>query len=292
LDSSYFIDVQNSFKFRQCVDGERLVDNQCQECPSGQYSFHYNPLQPTKECTACPPNTDDCYGTTILASPGYWRISKYSLVMLKCPYGKSACRGGGIGIPLPAVTGLIRPISFYAPTTVTTAGSDITADTSEGCAPGYEGPLCAICSDKYYFSSGSSTCVACQGKGQGQLATLILIPLVILILMVYTMFAAFLAKPVEDQPTMDNIIADPIDNDEVWGRNSITIKGMMEWLSIRATLVAPKLKIMLTVYQIISSFSFALEIQFTPHSTDLFHAFRLEAAGPVASTHRSYTTSS
>jgi predicted outer membrane repeat protein len=270
FDSTYNIDLKHTFKFRQCVDGESLVDNQCQECNYGHYSFHYNPLQPTKECTACPPNTDACYGTTILTSPGYWRINKYSLVMSKCPF-KSACHGGGFGVSLTAatpVTGLIRTDTFYAPTILATI------DSPEGCARGHEGPLCAVCSDDHYFSSTSSTCIACQGNGQGQLAAMILVPLVLLIVAVYFTFTTFLAKPDIESPAIDDMDAPQTDDEKVWGRKTTKMKAIKEWVAGRVILFGPKIKIMLTVFQIISSFSDVLELQFTPRSTSLFRAYR------------------
>jgi hypothetical protein len=43
LDATYNVEVQSTFVFRQCVDGEILVENQCLVCPSGSYSFHCTP---------------------------------------------------------------------------------------------------------------------------------------------------------------------------------------------------------------------------------------------------------
>ena len=324
LDASYNIDTQSSFTFRQCVDGEILVDNQCLECPLGSYSFHYDPLHPTTQCTDCPPFTDSCYGTTILALPGYWRISKYSIVLIECPYGKVACHGGGIGIPLPTVTSqsdvpqifrFVSPVASsahgFGPTKAPTGPVDTSGDSPEGCALGYEGPLCAVCSEKYYFSSTSSTCVACAGQGQGQLAAMILIPLVILILVVYFTFTTFLAKAVTKDDLVDGMTGtksmnafisgdvmematfsyraaveqqknkDEKENKEKqkdsdgWEDNKKSKSELMrEWLSKTVIIMTPKLKIMLTVFQIVSSFPFALDIQFSQVSTKLFHAFR------------------
>jgi hypothetical protein len=76
--------------FRQCVDGEVLVKNQCVQCPDGKYSFKYSP---TATCTPCPPNTVGCAGGKVKAAPGYWRASKTSTVMLECPYPKGWVQG-------------------------------------------------------------------------------------------------------------------------------------------------------------------------------------------------------
>jgi hypothetical protein len=324
LDIAYNIETQSSFVFRQCVDGEILVDNQCLVCPLGSYSFHYDPLHPTTQCTDCPPFTDSCYGTTILALPGYWRISKYSIVMTECPYGKAACHGGGIGIPLPSVktpSDVLQIVKFIFPAALPSRGSsptkaptgpvDTSGDSPEGCALGYEGPLCAICSETYYFSSTSSTCIACEGQGPGQLAAMILIPLIILVLVVYFTFTTFLAKEVTKDDLVDGMTGtksmnafmggdimematfsyraaveqqkNKEDNEDKekdkegdgWEEKHKTKSELIrEWLATTMIIMTPKLKIMLTVFQIVSSFPFALDIQFSAASTKLFHAFR------------------
>jgi hypothetical protein len=289
--------------FRQCVDGEILVENQCLVCPSGSYSFHYDPLHPATKCTDCPPFTDDCYGSTIVVSPGYWRINKYSLEMSECPYGKAACHGGKMGTSFDEKA--IVPSNFSSATAVAPTGSvNITRYSTNGCARGYEGPLCAICSEKYYFASTTSTCIACDGNGQGQLAALILIPLVILILVVYFTFATFLAKTNTKSSIVNGLIGTkPMDafmrgdvvemtavtfmaantrqnternitGDGGWERKLSAKEIFRDWLARAVTVMTPKIKIMLTVFQIVSSLPFALNIQFTALSTKLFHAFR------------------
>ena len=304
--------------FRQCVDGEILVDNQCLVCPSGSYSFHFDsdPLHPTTQCSDCPLFTDGCYGTTILASPGYWRIHKYSVVMIKCPYGRAACHGGGIGVPLVSqapvvakeISSLLSIISRNdsAPSPTSAESVDTTGDSPEGCARGYEGPLCAVCSEKYYFASTTSTCIACEGNGQGQLAAMILIPLVILALTVYFTFTTFLAKPVAKSEVANSMVGtkpmgdileghvmemaavtfkavanqqkshvnDDDINDGAWERQQSVTERVKERLAKVMIVMTPKLKIMLTVFQIVSSLSFALDIQYTSTSTKVFHAFR------------------
>ena len=304
LDASYNLVVQSTFVFRQCVDGEILVDNQCIVCPSGSYSFHYDPLHPTIQCTDCPPFTADCYGATILVSPGYWRINKYSIVMSECPYGKAACHGGTRGTTSGAKA-LALSVSSYAasPTTAQANSVDNTDDSPEGCARGYEGPLCAVCSEKYYFASTTRTCIACEGNGQGQLASLILIPLVLLIVVVYFTFATFLAKAVSKNDLVYGMMGTkPMDSvaeghvmemaavtlkaaadqqkdkqsngDGAWERKLGVKEMFRDWLSRVVVVMAPKTKIMLTVFQIVSSLPFALNIEFTELSTKLFHAFR------------------
>ena len=304
LDATYNVEVQSTFVFRQCVDGEILVENQCLVCPSGSYSFHYDPLHPTTKCTDCPPFSYDCFGSTILVSPGYWRINKYSIMMSECPHGKAACHGGirGTSSDAKAIASYVSS-NAGSPTTSPIMSVVTIDDSPEGCARGYEGPLCAVCSEKFYYASTSSTCIACEGDGQGQLAALILIPLVILIVVVYFTFTTFLAKAVDKSSLvygmmgtrpMDNLIEghvvevaavtcratadqqkDKESNDNgAWERKPSAKENFQEWLSRAMIVMTPKLKIMLTVFQIVSSLPFALDIQFTELSTKLFHAFR------------------
>ena len=43
FDPNYYVTTTLTLVFRQCRDGEVLVNNACQECPSGSYSFQYSP---------------------------------------------------------------------------------------------------------------------------------------------------------------------------------------------------------------------------------------------------------
>lgn len=287
--------------FRQCVDGETLVDNQCVVCPPGSYSLQYDP---TTKCKDCPPFTTGCYGSTILASPGYWRIDSRSIVMLECPYGNAACHGGSIGTELPKHSRAlgaapIKSVSSYSKaSTPTTPGTvDTIGDSPEGCARGYEGPLCAVCSKGYYFSSTTSTCVTCEDDGQGQLAIMILVPLILLLLVVFFTFTTFLAEssaviPIGVAVPMSSAdffssrrhkiaitpetVFDPWQKEDkgIWKRGKTVLVYVKEWMTERVPIMFPKVKIMLTVYQITSSLPFALEIKFGSNSTHLLHSFR------------------
>jgi hypothetical protein len=301
--------------FRQCVDGEILVDNQCLVCPSGSFSFHYDPLHPATLCRECPPFTDGCYGTTILASPGYWRINKYSLVMMECPYGKAACHGGGISIPLTAkylptvlqYNNSVSPVASENSNTnsAPTAPTNTIGDSPEGCAMGYEGPLCATCSVSYYFSASSESCNSCDGQGIQQLAIMIAIPLLLLSLVAYVTFSTFLMRDVNNNDFALDLLGTRAMNMESTsndlgmaqtlykaayehqkeaearreeGQPPAKYRMMVERIAQHMThlvvVMTPKVKIMLTVYQIVSSFPYSLNIEFTTISAKLFHAFR------------------
>ena len=44
FDQSHYVTTTLTLVFRQCRDGEVLVNNVCQACPSGSYSFQYDPV--------------------------------------------------------------------------------------------------------------------------------------------------------------------------------------------------------------------------------------------------------
>ena len=43
FDPSHYVSTTLNLVFRQCLDGEILVNNACQACPLGSYSFKYSP---------------------------------------------------------------------------------------------------------------------------------------------------------------------------------------------------------------------------------------------------------
>jgi predicted outer membrane repeat protein len=149
LPAAYDLTTKLTFTFRDCVDGEVLTGSTCQACTNGTYSFTYTP---TAKCLSCPSHSASCRGDKISISPGYWRASEKSTTFLPCPFGTNGCVGG------------------YDATT---------SSKSAGCADGYEGPLCGVCSHGYYLKSSKSECLPCSkgGAGPTQLATLIIVPI-------------------------------------------------------------------------------------------------------------------
>ncbi|CAM9625594.1 unnamed protein product, partial [Ectocarpus fasciculatus] len=123
--------VTTSILFRECRMGEYILDGACVECPLGSYSFDETGAS---ACKPCPSNTEYCHGHTISVPPGYWRPDLYSSSVYECPYKEEACLGGPRA-------------------------------SNDTCGVGYEGPLCAVCSDEYYFASGDNSCRACSASG-------------------------------------------------------------------------------------------------------------------------------
>ena len=91
FDAGHRLTTTRLLTFRTCIDGETLLNNQCVPCPSGSYSLHYG-----TPCTPCPEGTDSCTGRTIVASPGYWRISPLATILLSCPLPYACVGGSGV----------------------------------------------------------------------------------------------------------------------------------------------------------------------------------------------------
>lgn len=203
------------------------------------------------------------------------------------------------------ISALVPPVFSLSstPTSAPISAVNTIRNSRTGCVWGYEGPLCAVCPERYYFAAATSTCIACEGDGLRQLTALILIPLVVVLLIIYFAFATFLAKSVAKNDVvngelgteaMNDFLERPIvkmatmaleasvkkrGSDVVVGDDSSEQKGsvidiLRERLARTVKVMAPKMKIMVTVYQTVSSLPFVLNVRFTDLSTKLFRAFR------------------
>ena len=221
LDISRALTIKSILTFRKCVDGEFLQENQCKVCPEGSYSVEY--IDENTRCNPCPINSIRCYGNIVIVSTGFWRISPYASTILECPYGRTACIGGTLSSeevtdpldidpevynPPPPPSGLkmppFQPPSLQLQTTTTTSSSQYNRNRKHRrldeieinnlklattlCAPGYQGPLCAVCYTDYYFALVDRSCVSCEGKGLDQLMLLIMIPLTLILLSILFIF--------------------------------------------------------------------------------------------------------
>jgi hypothetical protein len=214
---------------------------------------------------------------------------------LECPLGPTACVGGKPSAPdvnATATTGTGGSRRLEAAPAVS---ADDPTQFTFGCSEGYGGPLCALCQENYYFDSSKNVCKTCVGQGATQLALMIAVPCVMLIIIAACVFI-FLSMDAEDMGNsrlraifnMDlimSIVADAEDdaaadagmdadgdgvgdNDEARGICS-SITSMFDLKSIM-----PKVKIMMTVFQIVSGFPFALNIKFPEKATGIIKAFR------------------
>ena len=112
-----------------CVRGEFAPEAgmaSCIRCDEGYFAD----FRGATGCRACPSGARCTGGREVLVSDGYWRATSDSLRVTACPFGAAACIGGN--------------------------GS---ADAL--CAPGYEGPKCAVCSHGSYYAE--MRCARCRG---------------------------------------------------------------------------------------------------------------------------------
>jgi hypothetical protein len=218
IDSTYYFTNYSTLTFRSCVDGEVLVSGQCVSCPSGSYSLQYTGSGTA--CQACPAGATDCYGNTIVAAEGYWRLSAGSVTLQECPFGSYACQGG-------------------------------TATGDASCWPGYEGPLCGVCSPRYYLmfssKSSSSQCTACKAGGHGRtiLALLVIVPTILLVISIVMVFKFYITAS-------ENVIL--VDSYSFLIRKKPNV--LTETVRRLANLIkenSAKIKILLTVFQVLYS---------------------------------------
>lgn len=141
-----------SIFYRTCNAGEYYADDICIACDKGSYSLQSNTDLSVTSCSPCPSNSKSCVGSSIEVDEGYWRISNLSSSLLACPYGSNSCAGGW------------------------SAGS-------ASCKTGYEGALCAVCEDGYFYSTSIQKCTSCAGTGGVHAVTLILLVLVLVMML-------------------------------------------------------------------------------------------------------------
>ena len=251
LDLYYSLSATLTIDFRTCLEGEILVVNQCMQCPYGSYSFSANPAT---QCTPCPPNADDCSGGTINVSPGYWRPSAHSKVFLKCPF-PAGCMGGKGSSSNTTADQRMRRLT-------------VVDRKNNGCAVGYEGPLCGVCSNGYFLNQGTKECLTCRGKGPSQIATLVLIPFFLLVIAWSIILSRTDKYYLSCLPTSSG----HEDSEE-------TASMMTRFARMLATLsfdtVMPKLKIVVTSFQILSTFPNSLSISFSSGPSQVLSSLRL-----------------
>ena len=254
LESYHSLTETVMMDFRSCVVGEILVVNQCVECPSGSYSFSTNQAA---QCTPCPPNTDSCSGATINVSPGYWRPSVYSNVFLQCPF-PNGCIGGNGSSNNNNMAG--------SQTTRNRRLTDVDGKNN-GCAVGYEGPLCGVCSSGFFLNLGSKECQPCRGNGPGQIASLVLVPFFLLVFA----FSTVLVKNDKSYSFCLPVTATNEDSDE--STSIITRLGQM-LSSLSYDIVMPKFKIVVTSFQILSTFPESLSLSLTTSHSQILRSLR------------------
>merc|ERR1712196_528940 len=82
-----------TFRFRNCVNGESLVNGGCIRCPDGSFSLYFE-----GEATNCIPcagieGINSCHSNVINLDSGYWRRLDTSSTVMSCTLGSNACGG-------------------------------------------------------------------------------------------------------------------------------------------------------------------------------------------------------
>ena len=102
------------------------------QCASQTYEDATSTCQPCIAGTGC--ETDGATVSALVVMPGYWRSGTESEAVYECSLAH-ACQGSTIGNA---------------------------TNSTNLCAAGYVGPICATCEREYYFSWSTETCELCN----------------------------------------------------------------------------------------------------------------------------------
>ena len=287
----------------------------------------------------------------IVVTPGYWRISPDTVTMIQCRLPAS-CAGGSPQVLTGAVTKTTtvtnstdtqnNTLSTGRRRLETAATVDPLASTF-GCAAGYQGPLCSLCSSTYYLDSSTQLCKSCEGQGATQLALMVSIPAAMILALTMGVFM-FLTSDENIEDLEDNKDDDMLagkmlqksqamigkhfvegsdtvephntkeqskgqhheEEADVHNRNSsdqdvaegaeeqsptvnetkekkpTMLHRLLEYVNTMVDLkhIMPKVKILMTVLQIVSSLPSVLDIQFPGYANTLIKAFRYVRCDP------------
>lgn len=215
--------VDMRLSFRSCKRGE-YYDNtgSCVECPEGKYSID---VTSRSECKTCPEYSQTCRGDEIKVKRGFWRISENSSAILQCLLIEKGCLGGW-------ETG------------------------DESCAEGFEGPLCSVCSDGYYLSSVTFSCELCGNAYVSPIGVVSLIFLSIAFFIVIWYFLTLRRIGIPTPFQFFNLIRGKCS----YAAADDNPKSDKTKFSRHPAVV--KLKIYVTLYQIVGSMAYILDYQF------------------------------
>lgn len=153
--------------FRRCIIGEIFdfspgLASACLVCEGG-YSVADSADNSVLACSPCPPLADHCYSCWMYLHPGQWRWTSTATTIYQCPF-PTGCLGS----------------NFTGPS---------------GCALGYLGPACGICSDGY-FQSGNicESCAIRNDASPQQIAYYVLATIFLLLPFCYVVYQVFLSS--------------------------------------------------------------------------------------------------
>ena len=242
--ATYFepINIVVNVTFRQCTYGEYYNAGACIMCPEGSYSLEENLDLSVRECESCPEAAEECVGDDMKLKKGHWRISGSASSISTCILPKAGCLGGWE-----------------------------TGDAS--CAEGYEGPLCAVCSEGYFLSTSTYSCEACEDNQSGVnpfTVAFLAVTIAVVLCLVYYMRA-------HDLTSVDDAITHVLVRTRFMGGDSTSERLAAVHGSRRKKrkLFFAKVKIYVTMYQIISSMSFVLDLEFPATFSRISSAFSI-----------------
>ena len=226
---SYNPVATSSFQFRDCVAGERIKDGACVECERGTYQLTYNK---DTMCHNCNEFADLCYGNQIYVKSGYWRRLPLSTAIIPCPDKGEGCVGGN--------------------------------STGDGlCAKGYQGPLCSMCTAKYFKKSGTLTCVECSGTNIFTPAVILSLIILIIVLFLLSIFVyGQLKRYISETPV-------------VASAEEIARKEKLTYWNERFTILRDRFKILMSTFQIACSAGGSLKVNFPPSFDNFLRSFRI-----------------
>jgi predicted outer membrane repeat protein len=232
-----FISTSITLSFRHCVRGEYYSAQECIPCEFGTYSLSddnsdLSQMNQISVCRPCPAHTISCEAAELVLEKGYWRISVDSDSIQACPFGESACLGG------------------------TTAGDD-------SCAVGYEGPLCAVCSSGYALQSSTKTCVPCSDASSGLDVSDIILFSVIAVLVICCIYY-FTRPEIRSQiKSMDDFVLFVLTKLKfVEITDATNRKEILLFTKTLSRRLRARLKVYVTMYQILSVLPFVLDLAF------------------------------
>lgn len=141
----------------------------------------------------------------------------------------------------------------------------------ESCEVGYEGPLCAVCEAGFAFKSSSRICVPCSessGLGLSDILFMALIALLILLLIYYFSCSEIRhhLQSFDDFVFFLMVQANIIEVDETTDPQKVKI-----YIKLVAARLRARLKVYITLYQILSALPFVLDLEFpSPVNTIIY----------------------
>eukprot|EP01031_Cornospumella_fuschlensis_P030162 gene30162-36437_t len=222
ISQLYYVQNTSTFQFRDCLDGEYQSDGQCLVCVNGSYSL----VAGVAECSSCvgKDGVAACYSNQLVVDLGHWRRYDSNEAVLQCPIADGCIGGAATGNAL--------------------------------CAIGYEGPLCSVCSDGYYFGDG--LCQSCDSTNEMSMTVIVLIALVGLLVGALLAYYCYFYVYV-DMVDLKRQIVDSI-NRGVPGPQLTTLQLLYLWIRKKMQDITVKAKIFISTFQVVSGCSSVFDV--------------------------------